>query len=118
MKSTSQRKYIFITHIYAGARVKSNVTGTPEELWRPKYNKRYFDILSANKDKLIIEVGGHDHWESIRSFEDDDAQVYRNILIPTAIGMNKFQLPGFNTFKVDANTLKPKELLQTTVDTT
>jgi len=40
-------------------------------------------MLDNNPGKLILEVGGHDHWEDLRSYKDKDGHIYRNLLIST-----------------------------------
>ena len=62
------RKYMILTHIYAGARVKHESTGEVEDLWQEKYSQRYFDLLRRHQGKVILEVAGHDHWEDLRVY--------------------------------------------------
>jgi hypothetical protein len=58
-------------------------------------------LVKDYSDKLSIEVGGHDHWEDLRSFQDPETgKIYRNLLVATGVGLNHYQLPGYNTFKV------------------
>ena len=70
MKDKSDRKYIFFTHIYAGARQRHDTSTETEYLWKEDYNERYFKMLKPNQDKLIIEVAGHDHWEDLRAYNN------------------------------------------------
>ena len=68
MAAPDDHKFIFLTHIYAGARVKHEETGEIENLWQERYSERYFELLERYGDKLILEVAGHDHWEDLRLY--------------------------------------------------
>lgn len=70
------------------------------------------------KDRVVIELAGHDHWEDIRVYADKDGNKFRNMFVATGIGMDHKQLPGFNTMKIDGDTNKPKELKETILDIT
>jgi hypothetical protein len=69
------------------------------------------------KDQIVIEIGGHDHWEDIRVYENKDGDIYRNMIIATGISLDHGQLPGFNTFKVDSS-LIPNSLIESSLDIT
>ena len=96
----SGRKFILISHIYAGARVNHDDTQSVSSMWDSDYNSRYFDLLLAYKDQVMLEVGGHDHWEDIRVYKNKHGDIYRNLIIATGVGLDHGQLPGFNTLKV------------------
>ena len=68
MKDKSKRKYIFIDHIYAGARMEHKQNYKTEPLWRKHHETRYFNLVRDYSHKLSIEVAGHDHWEDLRSY--------------------------------------------------
>ena len=68
MSEDNGRRFLFLTHIYAGARVKHEDTGEIENLWQERYSERYFELLERYGDKLILEVAGHDHWEDLRLY--------------------------------------------------
>lgn len=53
------------------------------------------------KDKVIIELAGHDHWEDFRVHVDDEGNTYHNMFVATGVGLDHKQLPGFNTMKID-----------------
>jgi hypothetical protein len=77
---------VIFEHIYAGGRGKHKTGEKYEDIWRDDYNKRYFDLLLDNQDKLMLEIGGHDHWEDLRFYQKDDGSaVYRPLLIGTGI---------------------------------
>jgi len=44
---------------------------------------------------------------------DKDGSEYRNLFIGNGVTPNFGQMPGFNTMKIDGNSMKPKELMQT-----
>lgn len=70
------------------------------------------------KDKTVIELAGHDHWEDLRAYQDKDGNEYRNIFVAAGISLDHSQLPAFNTMKIDAATQQPKELVETILDIT
>jgi len=91
MKEPSDRKYIFITHIYAGARMEHDKHFATQPLWKTEHSNRFFKLVKKYSNKLSIEVGGHDHWEDLRSFQDPrTGKVYRNLLIATGVGLNHY----------------------------
>lgn len=108
LKDNRKRKYIIITHMYAGARFKHNAKKTEQELFVDQWNERYFNLFKEHQDRVVIEVAGHDHWQDFRVFVDDDGVPYRNVFIPTGVSANHWQLPGFNTMKIDGKSRKPK----------
>ena len=86
---TPGTQHIILTHIYAGAQIKS-ATQDIKEFWFTNYTDWYFNLIKANKDQLLLEIGGHDHFEDIRVFDDIDPSgisntLYRNLLIMTGI---------------------------------
>ena len=70
------------------------------------------------KDKVVIELAGHDHWEDFRMNIDSDGNMFRNMFIATGVGLDHKQLPGFNTMKIDEVTVMPKEFKETILDVT
>ena len=75
-------------HIYAGSRIKHDSSGSVSNLWDATYNQRYFDLLLKYKDKVLLEIGGHDHWEDIRYYKNKDGEMYRNLVVATGIGLD------------------------------
>jgi len=118
MTDSSGQKYVIFTHIYAGSRVKHSDKLKMSDLWDTNWNKKYFDLLKDNKDRLVIELAGHDHWEDLRMYLDKDGNAYRNMFVATGVGMDHNQLPGFNTMKIDGKTSVPKDLKEYILDIT
>jgi hypothetical protein len=58
-----------MSHIYAGARFSHNTKGKANQLWQDQYTDEYFRLMKDYKDQIIIEIGGHDHWEDLRFFD-------------------------------------------------
>ena len=56
----NDRKYILLMHVSPGARYKDKA------MWKSYPNNVYFDILKEYSDKIILEIGGHDHLSSLR----------------------------------------------------
>lgn len=106
-------KYIIATHIYAGGRFKHDNTFKEQTLWTKNYNDKYFEMVKKHRDRIVIELAGHDHWEDLRMLYDKDGSEYRNLFIGNGVTPNFGQMPGFNTMKIDGQNMKPKELMQT-----
>ena len=106
-----------IQHIYPGAWFysKDEVVHT-ENTWMPTYNQRYVDMIYENRDRIIIEVAGHDHVEDIRYSRRQDGKSARSLLISNAVTLNNHDLPGFTTFKVE--NFVPTDLMQYSLDIT
>ena len=68
------------------------------------------------KEQIIIEIGGHDHWQDVRYYKNKQGEIYRNLLIAAAISPDHGQMPGFNTFKVEDQVVK--DLVETNIDIT
>ena len=95
-----------------------DTSGKTESLWTEKYTARYFELMLAYKDTVMIELGGHDHWADLRALESKDGDAYRNLYIAAGISANHNQMPGFTTMEIDGNQLIPKNLQTTAVDLT
>jgi len=67
-------------------------------------------MVKKHKDRIVIELAGHDHWEDLRMTTDKDETEYRNLFIANGVTPLMKQMPGFNTMIIDGKTLKPKEL--------
>jgi hypothetical protein len=62
------------------------------------------------KDRIVIEVSGHDHFADIRYHSDgasSNKQFYHSILISPGISPNKNQNPGVAVFEIDKTSLVP-----------
>ena len=91
----NDRKYIIMMHVYPGVRTKA------EQMWNHYPTRLYFDILKEYSDKIILEVGGHDHVTSLRyhtmsntldmTAATKDSELFHNLLIGTAM------TPWYNT---------------------
>ena len=102
----SGRKFIVISHVYPGARFKEF------QLWNDKPNTIYFDVLERNKDKILIELAGHDHLASLRAAMADDERAYHNIFIAPSITPWYKNNPGVSSFEVTGQ-LMPQNLRST-----
>ena len=60
LKEESDRKFVIIDHVYAGARY--GVT----QMWYEDGNETYFDLMDNYRDRVITEIAGHDHFTSLR----------------------------------------------------
>ena len=67
--AASGKKVIVLTHIFAGATIVRNDDGEKEVHghWKDEWTQRYFSLMRQYSDTILIEVGGHDHWASLRA---------------------------------------------------
>lgn len=40
------------------------------------------------KDRVVIELAGHDHWEDLRLYVDKNGNKFRNLFVATGIGLD------------------------------
>lgn len=104
-------------HIYAAGRWKHKTHPKANSLWLSDYSKWYWDLIEQYQSQIIIEIGGHDHWEDLRIFDRDTKGPLRNLLVAVGVSPDHKQLPGFNTFEIDSD-LMPKSLVMTSLDIT
>ena len=76
----------------------------------------YFELLQRYKDKVIIEVGGHDHFTSMRyhttrgildTDESPDDSLFHNILVNPSLTPWYANNPGVSAIEIDEETLVP-----------
>ena len=95
--------------------------------WNEDYlQKAFMDIMEIHRDKIIMEVTGHDHLAGMRvaqvkpentvNNQDEQSPFYLNkVLFPGLTGASNTQ-PGFATFIYDTETEKAEQLKFTYVD--
>ena len=57
--------------------------------------------MDKYSDKVVMEIGGHDHWEDLRVFDRTKKGPIRNLMVSTGVSPDHGQLPGFSTLKID-----------------
>lgn len=90
----SDRMFIPISHIYPGARYKEF------ELWLSEPAEQYFNILKEYKERIIMEISGHDHFSSLRVHKDDDGDYYHNIFVAPSLTPWYSNNPGVTSLKI------------------
>lgn len=88
------RKFMPIFHVYAGGRYNSFA------LWNRKPNEAYFKILSKYRSKILLEVGGHDHFASLRSATDEQGP-FHNLFVGPSITAWYYNNPSVSSFVID-----------------
>lgn len=71
MKSEPDRKFILLFHMYAGAKHTARYKIELE----PEYNERYIRLINKYAQKVIIEIGAHDHYADLRYHDLDISDV-------------------------------------------
>ena len=108
------RKFVIIQHVYGGARYY-------HPMWTAFPNNAYFELLANYKDKVIMEIGGHDHFTSMRyhtkqdilnisDFEEEvikDDSLFHNILINPSLTPWYYNNPGVSCLEIDDKSLIP-----------
>jgi len=103
--------------VYAGSRFQSF------SLWADKPTKTYFDILRKYKDRIIIEVGGHDHFSSVRyhstknvfdlpDVEGDEGSNFHNLIIAPSFTPWYQNNPAVSVMEIDDQQI-PRNLRST-----
>ena len=81
-------------------------------LWHDQQASRWFQILRDNADKIVIEVGAHDHFGDLRYHSSDnvldfaDTQTkfdFHNMIVAPGVTPNKGNNPGVAMFEVSAD---------------
>ena len=81
--------------------------------WAEDENQIAFQaLLLQYKDKIIVEVTGHDHLADVRAASGD----CMNKVIFPGLTSNTYQQPGYGTFIYDDSTQKATDLKMTFVD--
>ena len=117
LSESSNRKFIILSHIYAGSRTKHSEKQEGNELWNYDDTDWYFKIIHAHGSRIAIEIGGHDHWAGVRTYINKYSETYRNILIPAGISPNQGNMPGIQTFEIGADGV-PRHLQLISMDIT
>ena len=102
----STRKFIPISHVYAGARYGEF------ELWDKSAAKRYFDILHKHNAQVVMEFSGHDHFSSLRAHREEVNDKYHNIFIAPSITPWYKNNPGVTSLELSED-LVPHNLQST-----
>ena len=84
-------------------------------MWNAFPNEAYFELLENNKDKIIMEIGGHDHFTSMRyhthkdilSVSENDDSLFHNILINPSVTPWYYNNPAVASLEIDDETLIP-----------
>ena len=103
--------------MYGGARYNSHT------MWFSYPNRTYLKILEDHKDKIIMEVGGSDHFTSMRyhttreimdlSSTEVDASLFHNILVNPSMTPWSSNNPGVSALEITDDTLIPRNLQAT-----
>ena len=102
----SERKFIPISHVYAGTRYETF------SLWSTEAADRYFDILKNHRSQVIMEFSGHDHFSDLRVHHEDLLDKYHNIFIAPSITPWYSNNPGVTSLELSAE-LVPQDLRST-----
>jgi len=71
-------------HIYPGSKIYPDAPLSITTDWEEIHNERYFKIIEKYSHKIILEIGGHDHWQDLRIIVGEN-KIYRNLLISTGV---------------------------------
>lgn len=113
----SSKKFVLMSHIYAGARHKHSTKKGANDLWFVDDEAKYLSIFYKHKNNIAIEIGAHDHWEDVRVIEDPELGVYRNLIVGTGMSCKQGNMPGYSTMQLSSEGV-PSNLELTSLDIT
>ena len=82
-------------------------------MWQDEPNLEYFRILDEYKDRILLELAGHDHFASLRAHMNDEWEVYHNLFVAPSITPWYKNNPGVTSFEITDDTLIPQKLRTT-----
>ena len=100
----SDEKFLIMQHIYETAAWWSS--GAFKEWKEDDYQARFFQLMEDYRDKILLEVTGHDHLTDIRahSLPDNENEYYLNKVLFPGITASSLTNPGYGTFVYDTET--------------
>ena len=107
LEEESDRKFILASHVYAGTRYKDF------SLFNELPNEDYFQILKEHKDRIVIELAGHDHFASLRAHTEENGDGFHNIFVAPSITPWYSNNPGVTSFEIVGEDSTPKNLRST-----
>ena len=78
-------------------------------MWNDDASATYLQILQDHKDRVLMEVAGHDHFSSLRTHKESDDVFYHNLFVAPSITAWYNNNPGVSSFKI-SDELQPVEL--------
>lgn len=69
-------------------------------MWNENPRFFYFKILEEFKDRVIIELAGHDHLESVRTHKIGKDNFFHNLLVAPSITPWYKNNPGVSSLKI------------------
>ena len=72
-------------------------------MWNDHPRYYYFKILEEFKDRIIIELAGHDHLESLRTHKIDNDNYFHNLLVAPSITPWYNNNPGVSSLTIDGD---------------
>ena len=86
-------------------------------MWFDEPNKAYFDMIEKHRDRIIIEIVGHDHFADLRynTSTTDEQYFYHNMLVVPAVTPVYNSNPGVAYLEIDDD-LKPVNFKQSNLN--
>lgn len=82
-------------------------------MWSDTPTAVYLALIKEFKDRIIIELAGHDHFSSLRTHKTSDTtEFYHNLFVAPSITPWYDNNPGVSSFKI-SDDFKPVALRQT-----
>ena len=97
------------------------MNGTATNMWVEKYNTIFRErILERFKDKILLEVAGHEHFGDIRYshkgsdnkefLKENEKDISHLLVVCPSVSPDTWVNPGYATFNLDENNLIVKDL--------
>ena len=77
-------------------------------MWLEDSQNAYFDLLAQYKDRIVIELAGHDHFASLRAHQNDDGELYHNLFVSPSITPWYNNNPGVSSFEISEELIPSK----------
>jgi hypothetical protein len=59
------------------------------------------DLMLKYKNRIILEIGAHDHWSDIRYINDNTYGPFRSLFVAPAISPIRGQMPGYAYLEIN-----------------
>ena len=70
-------------------------------MWHDAATQVYMELIEEFRDRIIIEVAGHDHFSSLRSHKINETEFFHNLFVAPSITAWYHNNPGVSSFKIN-----------------
>jgi len=96
LREDSDRKFIIGCHVYSGARYNSY------KMWNDEATNVYVGLVEEFRDRIIVELAGHDHFASLRTHKRGEGDYFHNLFVAPSITAWYDNNPGVSSFSINS----------------